>query len=148
MPDKFQFFWTTMDLCDWSKEGDDDKVLKPVVKYLSSQSDSVIFEFDNLMSELLYQLDTRELANQCQKAEPMMSDDTFLYSRCVALINGSAYYEKVRRGKEKSLWHMEFEALLYVPREAWAQKHQSTPDDYPHFTPFCFETGSNKDAWK
>ena len=25
--DKFRFFWATMDLCDWSEEGNDDKVL-------------------------------------------------------------------------------------------------------------------------
>lgn len=107
-----------MELCDWKKEGDDDKVLKPVIKYLSSQSDETIFEFDNLMSELLYNLDTKELLKQCEKADPLVSDDTFLYSRCVALINGPAYYEKVKNGKAKDLWNMEFEALLYVPQKA------------------------------
>ena len=91
---KYEFFWKTMERCDWSNEGDDDKVLMPVVKYLSKQDDNAIFEFDDLMSELLYGLDTKKLADQCQKADPYMSDDTFLYSRCVALINGSEYYEK------------------------------------------------------
>ena len=91
---KYDFFWNTMERCDWSKEGSDDEVLAPVVKYLSKQDDTAIFEFDDLMSELLYHLDTKELADQCEKAEPYMSDDSFLYSRCVALINGPAYYEK------------------------------------------------------
>lgn len=148
MDSKFQPFWSTMELCDWDHEGDDNKVLKPVIEYLSRQSDSVIYEFDDLMSELLYDLDTKELAAQCEKSDPLMSDDSFLYSRCVALINGSAYYEKVKRGKEKSLWGMEFEALLYVPQEAWALKHQGFVDNYPHSAPFCFETGSNQDGWK
>ena len=31
MPGKYDFFWSTMELCDWSKEGNDDKVLKPVI---------------------------------------------------------------------------------------------------------------------
>lgn len=146
--DKFQPFWSTMELCDWNSEGDDDKVLKPVILYLSKQSDDVIFAFDDLMSELLYRLDTKEFADQCQKEDPQMCDDTFLYSRCVALINGRSYYEKVRQGNEKGLWSMEFEALLYVPEKAWALKHQSSVDAYPHSTPFSYETGSNKDGWK
>ena len=91
---KYEFFWKTMERCDWSNEGDDDKVLMPVVKYLSKQDDNAIFEFDDLMSELLYGLDTKKLADQCQKADPYMSDDTFLYSRCVALINGSEKRKK------------------------------------------------------
>ncbi len=93
---KYDFFWNTMELCDWKKEGDDDQVLKPVIQYLSKQDDHVIFEFDDLMTELLYHLDTKKLAKQCEKVDPLMSDDTFLYSRCVALINGSAYYPKSR----------------------------------------------------
>ena len=40
---KFQFFWDTVERCDWSQEGDDGRVLAPVIRYLSSQSDSVIF---------------------------------------------------------------------------------------------------------
>lgn len=146
-PDKFQPFWSTMELCDWGKKGDDEKVLEPVIQYLSKQNDDVIFKFDDLMSELLYRLDTKELAAQCQEEEPQMGDDSFLYSRCVALINGPAYYEKVKQGNEKGVWQMEFEALLYVPGKAWALKHQSSVDAYTHSTPFSYETGSNKDGW-
>ena len=35
MIEKYGFFWTTMELCDWKMEGDDDKVLEPVIKHLS-----------------------------------------------------------------------------------------------------------------
>lgn len=147
MSEKYDFFWTTMELCDWKKEGDDDKVLKPVIKYLAEQNDHIIFEFDDLMTELLYHLDTKKLAEQCKKADLQMCDDTFLYSRCVALINGPAYYEKVKQGKEENVWNMEFESLLYVPQKAWALKHQSSVDEYPHTSPLSYETGSNKDGW-
>lgn len=137
-----------MELCAWQYEGNDDKVLRPVMAHLAGLSDDRIFEFDDLMSELLYRLDTRKLADQCRKADPLMCDDTFLYSRCVALINGPAYYEKVRSGKEKGVWNMEFEALLYVPAAAWALKHHASVDEYPHVSPRCFETGSNTNGWK
>lgn len=145
---KYDFFWNTMERCDWSKEGSDDEVLAPVVKYLSKQDDTAIFEFDDLMSELLYHLDTKQLADQCEKAEPYMSDDSFLYSRCVALINGPAYYEKAKAGKKSELWTMEFEALLYIPQRAWAKKHKKSEEDYPHIAPLSYETGSNTEGWK
>lgn len=141
---EYNFFWTTMELCDWDQEGDDDKVLKPVIEYLSNQEDYIIFEFDDLMSELLYHLDTEKLAEQCRKVDPLMSDDSFLYSRCVALINGPDYYKKVKQGNKKSVWDMEFESLLYVPEKAWALKHQSSAEEYPHISSLSYETGSNK----
>ncbi len=147
MRDKYDFFWETMELCDWGYEGDDDKVLKPVIEYLSKQDDSIIFGFDDVMAELLYDLDTKKLADQCQKVDPYMNDDTFLYSRCVALINGPEYYKRVKNGKQKDLWGMEFESLIYVPARAWGLKHRSSVDEYPHLAPLNYETGSNKDGW-
>ena len=37
--EKYLFFWNTMEQCDWSKEGDDDLVLRPVAEYLAGQDD-------------------------------------------------------------------------------------------------------------
>ena len=145
---KYDFFWTTMALCDWTQEGNDDAVLRPVIHFLSERDDAAIFAFDDLMSELLYQLDTKKLAEQCREADLLMSDDSFLYSRCVALINGPAYYQRVKRGREKGVWRMEFESLLYVPQKAWARKRHRSPQDYPHTPPFSYETGSNRSAWQ
>lgn len=145
---KYLFFWNTMERCDWTREGDDEAVLKPVREYLAGQDDEKIFLFDDQMAELLYGLDTRALADDCRKAEAQMSDDSFLYSRCVALINGPVYYDKVRRGKEKRLWEMEFEALLYLPQRAWALKHRRDEEEYPHISPLSYETGSNREGWK
>lgn len=142
--DKFKFFWDTMELCDWDHEGDDDLVLAPVIKYLSEQDDDKIFLFDDLMSELLYELDTKKLGDQCQKLTGFLSSDAFLYSRCVALINGPKYYEEAKKGRHKEMWSMEFEALLYVPQWAWERNHA---EEYPHISPLSFETGSNTEGW-
>lgn len=144
---KYLFFWNTMERCDWSREGDDDLVLKPVKDYLAAREDADIFLFDDQMSELLYRLDTRAFADACREADPLMGDDSFLYSRCVALINGPLYYDKVLRGKEKRLWEMEFEALLYLPQRAWAQKYRRDEEEYPHIPPLSCETGSNREGW-
>ena len=37
--DRKQFFNMIMTICDWDKLGDDEKVLNPLVEYLSQQSD-------------------------------------------------------------------------------------------------------------
>lgn len=146
--DNYEFFWEAIKLCDWKKLGDDDKVLKPLITYLAKQEDSVIFTFDDTMTELLYSLDTKELMEQCEKVDEFVSDDTFLYSRCVALCYDAEYYEQALRGKHPEMWEYEFESLLYVPSRAWARKHKANEGDYPHDTPLCYETGSNEDGWK
>lgn len=89
-------------------------------------------------------LDTRQLANQCRQTYELANDDTFLYSRCVALINGPDYYEKARSGQNKDIWGIEFEAILYVPIWAWARKHGKEAAKYPHTPRYSCETGSNK----
>ena len=61
MSGKYKIFWDTMELCDWDCQDDDDQVLKPVIKYLLKQEDDKIFEFEDLMSELLYDLVQRFL---------------------------------------------------------------------------------------
>ena len=146
--DKYTFFWKTIKLCDWTHEGNDDLVLQPVIQYLASQEDPIIFHFEDLMSELLYALDTRKLAKQCKKADKYFSEDSFLYSRCVALINGEKFYQEALLGKCKMIWTLEFEALLYVAPKAWAYKHQRDVFEYPHIPPVSYETGSNVDGWK
>ncbi len=146
--DKYELFWSTMELCNWDNEGNDDKVLFPVIKHLSEADDETIFKFDDLMSELLYDLDTKELAKSCEEVEGCISDDGFLYSRCVALINGAKYYENAKKGKCKEMWEMEFESLLYVPQKAWALKNNADIDEYPHIAPLSYETGSNESGWK
>jgi hypothetical protein len=141
-------FWEIMEKCDWKYEGDDDRVLEPVIEYLSQQADEEIFLFDDMMAELLYAIDTKDNAKKSEKAAGYLSDDTFLYSRCVALINGSEYYKNVLNGMADDLWNMEFESLLYVPGQAWSIKHNKDYADYPHLTKLSYETGSNKDGWK
>ena len=144
---KKQFFEIIMTVCNWDASGDDDKVLSPLVEYLSQQSDETIFLFDEIMAELLYELDTRKNYKIACKYDTH-NDDSFLYSRCVALINGEDYYNKVKAGKVSSLWEMEFESILYVPMYAWEKKHGADFNDYPYLTTKSYETGSNVEGWK
>ena len=145
--DKKRFFEIIMTVCNWDAAGDDDKVLKPLIEYLAQQPDETIFSFDEIMAELLYELDTRKNFKKACECDTH-SDDTFLYSRCVALINGEEYYTRVKAGDISNLWKMEFEAILYVPMRAWGKKHGKSPDDYSYCTAKSYETGSNVDGWR
>ena len=144
---KYDLFWETMELCDWDHEGDDDRVLLPVIQYLSAKDDSAIFEFEDQMSELLFALDTKWLAMQCESICGYWGEDDFLYSRCVALVNGETFYNEVLSGEQEVIWNMEFESLLYVSARAWAIKHQREESEFPYCSPVSYETGSNVDAW-
>ncbi len=50
-------FWNTIHLLDWSNEGDDAKVVKPVVDHLSGLPLSHIYRFSDILAEKLWQLD-------------------------------------------------------------------------------------------
>ena len=131
-------FWEVMDLCDWSYEEDDDKVLAPVVDFLSDKDDDYIFSFDDALYNLLHELYTEKIIEQYKKKSEYVSDDDFLYTRCVALINGKEFYENIKNGISDLPCNLEFESLLYVAQNAWAKKHNTESSAYPH-TPKYFE---------
>lgn len=145
--DRTRFFEIIMAICDWDASGDDEKVLRPLVEYLAQQSDETIFSFDETMTELLFELDTKKNFKKARRYYTH-SDDSFLYSRCCALINGEEYYEKVKAGKISNLWQMEFEAILSVPMCAWEKKYGTAASEYPYLPTKSYETRSNVDGWK
>ncbi|MDR1093848.1 MAG: DUF4240 domain-containing protein [Clostridiales bacterium] len=140
-------FWKIIDMLDWSREGNDEEVLKPSLAYLAQMRDKEIFQFDEILSKLLYDLDSREMVERVYKNAKNFDDDLFLYLRCVAVVNGKNFYRKILSGESNVNSDMEFESLLYLPRDAWALKHKKDSADYPHQTKYCFETGSNKKLW-
>lgn len=105
-------------------------------------------QFEDKMAELLYQLDKPEIALRAYRAGSHFSDDGFLYARCVALVNGRAYYQKILDGRKKLNKDMEFEANLYAPAKAWARKHRKDFAEYPYLPHVSYETGSNQEFWK
>lgn len=140
-------FWKIMDKADWSFQGDDDKVLAPVIDALSEMDDEEIFGFEDVMSKLLYDIDSQELALALYGPDLHFSEDLFLYQRCVALVNGEKYYKKVLSGKQQLEKDFDYEPILYVPHLAWAKKHKADSGDYPHFPEISYETGSNEELW-
>lgn len=140
-------FWEITGLLDWEKAGDDDDVLLPLIEELASLKDEDIFDFDDIMAKLLYDIDGRAWAEDMYGELDNVSSDEFLYARCVALVNGKDYYDAVKNRTESLDPELEFEALLYAPPIAWAVKHDADVEEYPHTTKYSFETGSNTNQW-
>ena len=140
-------FWKILDKLDWNNEGDDDLVLKQVIKYLSKLKDEEIFAFHEIMSKLLFNIDGKAWAKDIYKDFSNYSDDDFLYTRCVAIVNGEKYYNSIKNRKKKLNQDLEFESILYVPEEAWNLKHKDDLNEYEYIPKYNYESRSNIDLW-
>ena len=144
-------FWTMIELLDWSKEGNNDAVLEPLVQQLAAMPPRYIYEFQDMLSSKLYALDTRLHAeNSGENAyqddpEAFFSVDEFLYARCCVVANGRQYYEEVQQHPESMPKDLAFGALLRAAGMAYQRK---TGKQFRYVPAFNVETFSNKEGWK
>lgn len=141
---KFDFFWNTMELCDYSKY-DNIEILQPVIDHLATLEDEKIYDFDSIMSKLLYDIDSVELFKACQKMWKYVPDDHFLYNRCCVLIQGKEIYHAVNKGEFGDNLDGDFMDILDVPKLSWEKKHNNT--NYKFTPKYDYVTGSNSDNW-
>lgn len=141
------FFHLTDAYLNWEKKEDDFAVIEPLITFLATWGDDLIFAFHDRMSELLYSLDTRKIAGDIYKDRNFSPDD-FLYIRCTALINSKRFYNDIINGRKKLKDDLTFEAILYVPALAWERLHRKNVDEYPYTTKYSYETMSNFEGWK
>ncbi|SOC15756.1 uncharacterized protein DUF4240 [Ureibacillus xyleni] len=142
-------FWKIIDLFEWKHTGNDKKVLKKAIRYLSKKSDEDIFTFDDILSKMLYDLDGKEYAKNIGEdsyvdEETYFSVDGFLYSRCVVVANGKEFYYEVLNNPQSMPKDMEFESLLYLASEAFEMTHD---EEYDYVPKFDYETYSNQTQW-
>lgn len=137
-------FWELISMLDWEYEGDDDKVVEPLINTLKNMKVKDIKEFQESLAFKLFKLDTR---NHAEVLEPdgEISADYFLYSRCAVIANGEDYYTLVLNDSQSMPRDTEFESLLYVAQVAYELR---TGKDFEYETGCSFETFSNKDGWK
>ena len=142
-------FWALIGLLNWSAAGDDEAVVAPLVSKLSQMSLKDIRSFEDALARKLYALDTKAHAMEIGEAAFVeggyFSPDAFLYARCVVVVNGEKIYNTVLVDPAKFPKDMEFEPILYVAAEAFAQK---TGEDFHHATEVSYETYANDDGWK
>jgi Protein of unknown function (DUF4240) len=135
-------FWEMIEQLDWSKEGDDEAVVAPIISILISMPLLNTYRFQDILSEKLWLLDTQaHAAASLDNPDSSISSDGFLYDRCCVVANGKAFYESVLANP--LLWPkgLSFEALLYVASDAYKQK---TRREFTYLSTYNYETGSNE----
>lgn len=141
-------FWKAMEMLDWKNEGDDGKIVEPLVAFLAEQPLSHIYRFSDLLSEKLWHLDTYAHAKiflDDPEEDGYLSVDDFLYVRCAVVANGKEYYEKVLIDPQLMPLNLTFEPLLYVAMKAYKRK---TGKDFTAISAYNYETYSNKNGWE
>ncbi len=141
-------FWRLLDELDWNQQGDDDRVVAPVVEALTRLSLKEIESFQQILARKLYALDgrvwAREIGSGWWGGTTPVSVDEFLHARCVALTNGRKQYEAVLRDPKEMPKNLEFESLLYIAPKAWEAK---TGEEWDLVTDVSYETYSNRAGW-
>lgn len=130
-PQQDPLFWDIMSLCRQIDECEVDT--DAAVARLSCEEDEVIFRFEDTLADLLSLLNKPCYIRSFVQMNPG-HDDAFLYARCSAMIHGIDFFKHVLEGKEKDFWANESEGVLYVAKKAWATKHASDVESFPHLS--------------
>ena len=143
-------FWAIIAMLDWAATGDDEAVIAPAVAELAKHAIEEIYEFENILAQKLYALDTIAHARQiggedAYREGEYFSPDLFLYARCVVVANGEDLYKRVLQDPREFPEFLEFESLLYIGRKAFLLK---TDRKFDHVTTPSYETYSNAEGWR
>ena len=150
-------FWEIVGGIDHEYGGDSEAVISSLIRHLKVCEDEYIFAFDDKLSELLYALDGKEWADELFGDEEF-SEEKFLSARCAAVAGGMNHYTRVLSHKEqlsgdniheyKGRWYGITDGLMTAASDAWARKHLTEVDKYPHTTKFSLKSHSNEEMWK
>lgn len=142
-------FWALIALLDWKKTGDDEAVVRPLVRALAKRSVEEIQRFDDLLADRLHHLDGEAFARHtgaaAYRAGEHFSVDAFLYARCCVVANGRAFYDAVVADPTRMPKDLEFEALLEVAADAYERRTRGK--EYTHVPTPSPETFANREGW-
>ncbi len=141
-------FWKMIALLDWNHKQNDDLVIQPVVNFLADQPVSHIYRFEDILSKLLFQLDTQAHAESIGEngynKDDYFSVDNFLYARACVVANGQTFYEKVLKTPSSMPKDLTFEPILSIASKAYEKKKGQAFD---YVQEYNYETYSNASGW-
>ncbi len=141
-------FWDIIALFDWSKEDNDDaSVIEPAVVALANAAIDDIRQFEEMLAQKLYLLDTPAHAEASLRDDDSdyLSVDGFLYDRCCVVAAGRDFYHQVLQDPNEFPAGHSFEKLLSLASLAFERK--TGMEHFPYFTRVSYETYSNRKAW-
>ncbi len=139
-------FWNLIQQLDWSKS-DNDQIIEPVIDAISMMHVANIYQFQDILSEKLWQLDTRSHAAVFTGGadDTFLSSDDFLYARCGVVANGKENYEHILDNPKEMPSDITFSPLLRIAKKAYQRKTGKKMTIVPAFN---YETYSNKQGWQ
>ncbi|MDX2133378.1 MAG: DUF4240 domain-containing protein [Saprospiraceae bacterium] len=136
-------FWKLIDQLDWSAN-QNEAIIEPVVRALSDMPIANVYRFQDILSEKLFRLDTREHAANLEEQDGYLSVDDFLYVRCAVVANGKSVYNEVLARPQKMPVDLTFSPLLRIAKLAYERKTGKKMTILPAFG---IETFSNSESW-
>ena len=136
-------FWQIIESFDWSKPGG--AAMYPAVETLSQMTEADLQDFDEILAQKLYALDTKAHAAPTGFGTEHLSVDQFLYYRCAVVVEGRETYELVLNHQRQMPKDLRFEDILILTYDA---AQEMGLDDYLDNTTVSYETFSNKAGWK
>lgn len=140
-------FWEIISLLDWKKE-ENEEIVQPVIDFLKNSPIKFIYQFQDFLSQKLYELDGKKYAlhigEDSWTKDNYFSADNFLYARCCVVANGKDYYYEVLNNPKKMPKDLTFEPILSIASKAYKQK---TKEKFNYFPIHDYETYANQDAW-
>jgi hypothetical protein len=142
-------FWNIIAHFDWTDSENDAQIVQKAVQILAEKSVRQIYEFQDILSEKLYALDTRTHAaetgeNAWQDENSDFSADEFLYARCCVVANGRDFYEKTLKKPDFMPKDLSFESILTIAHQAYQHK---TGKQFRYIPTHNIETFANKKGW-
>ncbi len=138
-------FWALIAQLDWTKS-DNDLVIEPLVSALAQMPVANIYQFQDLLSEKLWKLDTRAHAAVFSDADDdSLSVDDFLYARCGVVANDKDFFQKVLGTPNEMPVDITFSPLLRIAKKAYERKTGKKMTIVPAFN---YETYSNQLGWQ
>ena len=142
-----ELFWKIIAFLDWRQEDDAD-ILAPAIEKLVEYPIHYIYLFQDILSEKLYQLDTKNYAlnigEDSWAENKYFSVDNFLYARCCVIANGKKAFDTILNNPSEMPKDFTFEPLLSLASEAYEKKTGKIFNYSGHFN---FETYSNESGW-
>ncbi len=138
-------FWALIGQLDWTRS-DNESVIESVVAALAQMPVANIYQFQDLLSEKLWKLDTRaHAAVFTDNDNDSLSVDDFLYARCGVVANGKDFYQKILDTPNEMPLDTTFSPLLRVAKKAYERKTGKKMTIVPAFN---YETYSNEQGWQ
>ena len=137
-------FWNIIDALDWDAPNTT-AILEPAIQALSQHPLSHIYQFEDMLAEKLFQLDTAAHANVAYPEPRRVSEDGFLYVRAAVLASGQEYYTEVLNTPALLDADDDFEPILSLAALAYERK---TGKDFDYIAPVDYETYANVADWE